>query len=76
MVPLSACTRSDQTDHWNHLGAQEVLEESANSVGRHARHDVVVENYARAQPLAQLGHAHVRAGGGGETNDAYIRDGL
>lgn len=45
-------------------------------MGRHARHNVVVQNYARAQPLAQPGHAHVRAGRGGEANDAYVRNGL
>lgn len=59
-----------------HLRAQEVLQQGADGVRRHARDDVVVQDHARAQALAQLRHADVRAGGGGETNDAHVWDGL
>lgn len=43
---------------------------------RDARDNVVVQNHARAQALAQLGHANVRAGWGGKPHHAYVRDSL
>lgn len=67
-----------QTPHAapNYLGAEEVLEEGTDSVRRDAWNDVIVQDHARADALAQLGDPDVRAGGRGKGHHANVRDRL
>lgn len=59
-----------------YLGAEEVLEQGADSVRRDARNDIIVQNHARAHALAQLGDPDVRAGGRRKGHHANVRDRL
>ena len=60
----------------HYLRAEEVLEEGTDSVRRDAWNDVIVQDHARANALAQLGDPDVRAGGRGKGHHANVRDRL